>query len=199
MGPVVEKKPRRKAIPAFLVYEEMDGKPIYRKGYKEVLAKKKSFEEIMGSSVLQTVIINAVLRFLYRNLPDRYVIGTNEAGLHLAKGDNLSNDIAVYDKKDIPNQFSKNYFDIIAKFVIEVDIKAEAESFTTENDYVYIKTTKLLAFGVSKVIWITTDSRKLLVAEPGKNWIVADWNYEVELIEGLRLNLEALLRAEGLL
>jgi hypothetical protein len=66
MEPVVEKKPRRKAVPAFLVYEEMDGKPIYRKGYKEVLAKKKSFEEIMGSSVLQTVIINALLRFLYR-------------------------------------------------------------------------------------------------------------------------------------
>jgi hypothetical protein len=199
MGPIAEKKPRKKAIPAFLVYEEMDGKPIYRKGYKEVLAKKKSFEEIMGSSVLQTVIINAILRFLYRNLPDRYVIGTNEAGLHLGKGNNLSNDIAVYDKKDIPNQFSKHYFDITARFVIEVDIRAEAEHFATEKDYVYEKTTKMLAFGVPRVVWITTDSRKLLVAEPGKDWIVADWNREVELMEGLRMNLEELLKAEGVL
>lgn len=199
MGPVVEKKPRKKVIPAFLVYEEMDGKPIYRKGYKEVLAKKKSFEEIMGSSVLQTVIINALLRFLYRNLPDHYIIGTNEAGLHLAKGNNLSNDIAIYDKKDIPNQFSNHYYNIPARLVIEVDIKAEVENFASEKDYVYEKTAKMLAFGIPKVLWITTQSRKLMVAEPGKDWIVADWSREVALMEGLRLNLEELLKAEGLL
>jgi hypothetical protein len=39
----------------------------------------------------------------------------------------------------------------------------------------------------------------LLVAEPGKDWIVADWNREVELMEGLRMNLEQLLKAEGVL
>jgi hypothetical protein len=37
------------------------------------------------------------------------------------------------------------------------------------------------------------------LAEPGKDWIVADWSREVELMEGLRLNLEALLKEEGVL
>ena len=40
-------KPRRK-VPDALIYEIMDGKPIYRKGYREVLSGKKTIEEIMG-------------------------------------------------------------------------------------------------------------------------------------------------------
>jgi Uma2 family endonuclease len=199
MEPVADKKPRKKAIPTFLVYEEMDGKPIYRKGYKEVLAKKKTFEEIMGSSVLQALIISFVANYLRQHLPKHLVPVTGEVGLHLSKGSNLANDIAVYDKKEIINPLSTNYFNIPAKLVIEVDIRAEAEHFTTEKDYVYGKTTKMLSFGVPRVVWITTESRKLMVAEPGKDWIVADWNREVELMEGVRLNLEELLKAEGLL
>ena len=131
MEPVVEKKPRRKAIPAFLVYEEMDGKPIYRKGYKEVLAKKKSFEEIMGSSVLQALIISEVAAFLKQRLPKYYAVVVGEAGLHLNKGNNLATDIAIYAKKDILNQLSENYFNIPAKLVVEVDIRAEVEHLVT--------------------------------------------------------------------
>lgn len=199
MGTVAEKKPRKKAIPAFLIYEEMDGKPIYRKGYKEVLAKKKTVEEIMGSSVLQALIISEVAAFLKQRLPKHYAVVVGEAGLHLNKGNNLATDIAIYAKKDILNPLSENYFNIPAKLVIEVDIRAEVEHLVTQNDYVYQKTTKLLDFGIPRVIWITTPSRKLMVAGPGKDWIVADWNREVELMEGVRLNLEELLKAEGVL
>ncbi len=52
-------------IPDALVYEEMDGKPIYYRGYRDVLAKQKKPEEIMGCSDVQGVIISKVLRFLY--------------------------------------------------------------------------------------------------------------------------------------
>ncbi|HEX8528983.1 MAG TPA: Uma2 family endonuclease [Cytophagales bacterium] len=199
MGPIAEKKPRKKAVPAFLIYEEMDGKPIYRKGYKEVLAKKKTLEEIMGSSVLQALIISEVAIFLRQHLPKQYAVVVGEAGLHLNKGNNLATDIAIYARKDILNTLSENYFNVPAKLVIEVDIRAEIEHMVTQNDYVYQKTTKLLSFGIPKVIWITTPSRKLMVAEPGKDWIVADWHREVELMEGLRLSLEQLLKDEGVL
>lgn len=199
MGSVVEKKQRKKAIPAFLVYEEMDSKLIYRKGYKDVLAKKKTFEEIMRSSVLQALIISAFAGYLKLNLSRQYAVVSGEAGLHLAKGNNLANDMAVYDKKDIVNPLSKNYFDFAAKLVIEVDIKAEVENFASENDHIFEKTTKMLAFGIPKVLWITTQSRKLMVAEPGKDWTVADWNREVELMQGIRMNLEGLLKEEGVL
>ena len=174
MEPVTEKQPRGRAIPASLVYEEMDGQPIYRKGYQAVLAKKETLEGIIGRSVFQTIVTSAVVGLLMRHLPEHFVVG--EAGIHLSPGNNLVNNIAVYDKKDVRDPLSTGYFDIPAKLVIELDIKADTEDFTTQADYMHVKMATLLAFGVPRVIWITTDSRKLMVAELGKDWIVADWN-----------------------
>lgn len=199
MPEVIEKKKRTKAIPASLVYEEMDGKPIYRKGYGQVLAKKKTLEEIMGSSIVQSLVVSAIASYLRHQLAKQFAVVSNESGIHLAKGNNLASDVAVYNKKDITNPFSKQYFDFPAQLVVEVDIKAETENFTTQNDYVIQKTEKLLTFGIPRVIWIFIEGRKIMVAEPGKDWIIANWNREVELMEGLRLNLEALLKEEGIL
>lgn len=39
-----------------LVYEVLDGRPLYYRGYEDVLSGKKSPEEIMGSSSLQWVL-----------------------------------------------------------------------------------------------------------------------------------------------
>lgn len=50
----------KRKIPAYLIKEEMDGVPYYHKGFREVLAKKKTIEEIMGSSVLQVIILDAI-------------------------------------------------------------------------------------------------------------------------------------------
>ena len=44
-------------IPDELVYEKIDGKPVYYKGYKEVVNQQKQISVIMGSSNLQTEII----------------------------------------------------------------------------------------------------------------------------------------------
>ena len=58
-------KPRKtRKVPDYLIYEIMDGQPLYRKGYKAVLNKSKTLEDIMGSSTLQSEIhmyINALL------------------------------------------------------------------------------------------------------------------------------------------
>jgi hypothetical protein len=43
-------KKRSKKIPETLVYEVLNGRPLYRKGYKEVLRKNLNPENIMGSS-----------------------------------------------------------------------------------------------------------------------------------------------------
>lgn len=48
---------KAKPIPESLIYEIMDGKPLYYEGYKDVLANKKTSEEIMGVSGLQSFII----------------------------------------------------------------------------------------------------------------------------------------------
>ena len=50
MEAVTEKKKKKKAekIPDYLIKEVMDGIPFYYKGYKDVLNKTKTKEEIMG-------------------------------------------------------------------------------------------------------------------------------------------------------
>ena len=55
-------------IPKALIYEEIDGKPIYYRGYQDVLNKKNTPEGIMGSSSLQVKLAQLILRYLFTKL-----------------------------------------------------------------------------------------------------------------------------------
>lgn len=188
-----------KPIPKALIYEEIDGKPVYYKGYKKVLSGEATIESIMGSSELQTYIVSTILRFLYRNLPaDKYFIGTNEPGLHLSHSSNLSNDILIYQKSELTiSRSSVHYFNKPPLVAIEVDIKATPENFASELDYFNQKTAKLLEFGVQKVIWITTASRRITVATNPKHWESFTWDHPVEVLEGHTFVLDELVKADG--
>lgn len=62
--PEASRASKKRTIPDSLIYEVKDGQPIYRKGYKSVLNKKKTLEDIMGSRTLQSevhVYINSLL------------------------------------------------------------------------------------------------------------------------------------------
>ncbi|GAB3640652.1 hypothetical protein [Spirosoma arcticum] len=56
-------RPRRR-VPDALIYEIMDGKPIYRKGYRDVLSGEKTIQDIMGSSSLQAIIVYYLTGFI---------------------------------------------------------------------------------------------------------------------------------------
>jgi len=62
-----EKKSVRKQrkVPDYLVYELMDGKPIYYRGYQSVLNKTKKLDDIIGSSALQGLLVNFIVTILY--------------------------------------------------------------------------------------------------------------------------------------
>ncbi len=47
-----KKRLQRKKIPDAFIYEIMDSKPLYYKGYKEAIRTKQNAESIMGSSSL---------------------------------------------------------------------------------------------------------------------------------------------------
>jgi hypothetical protein len=51
-----------------------------------------------------------------------------------------------------------------------------------------------LAFGVEKVIWIFTDTKKVLIAASGKNWTIAPWDQEVAILPNVSVNIAKLLR-----
>lgn len=188
-----------KKIPAALIYEILDGQPIYFKGYREVLNEQKTIEDIMGSSTLQGFIIEYLLRILFRNLDEkRFHILTNEQGLHLSDKNNLSADIAIFEKEKLTVRLAdKQYASVPPKIQIEVDINADTEDFASPVSYTYLKTEKLFEFGVEKVIWILSESKKIMVATPRENWQVVDWHKDIEVIEGLSFCIGKYLKEEG--
>ncbi len=189
-------KKSKKAIPNSLIAEIMDGKPIYYKGYGAVLSGEKTIEDIMGASGLQGIIIQYLLRILYRGLHEKHFhVFTNEQGLHLDKKNNLAADIAIYNVENLPvKAIGKHYLAIPPKLQIEVDVNIEADD---SNLYYTQKTQRLLAFGVEKVIWIFSESKTVVVATPQANWQVIDWCQDIEILEGLTFSVGKYLKEEG--
>lgn len=196
---VQELEVAQQLIPSYLIYETLNGKPLYRKGYKEVLANRKTPGEIMGCSDIQAIIVSTLHLYLgVLTNRKKYWVVTNEPGLHLKLGGNLANDIAFYEKDKVT--IKGKFFDVAPKVVVEVDIKVDLEAFPAQElDYVYQKTQAMLDFGTERVIWITTQSRKVLVATQGEDWITVNWDSTVPVLDNITLNIAAVLTEEGVL
>jgi Uma2 family endonuclease len=191
---------RTAKVPNALIYEIMDGRPIYYKGYREVMAGRKTTEEIMGSSTLQWVLASYFMRIMYQTLDEtKYWFASNEAGVHLNHRNNLSHDVAVYDRTVLTaDKINKKYATVPARVAIEIDVKADLSNEADRN-YVNLKTRKLLDFGTDKVIWVFSDSQQIMVAERNADaWLTMDWTRDVELLDGQTFNIGAYLAQEGI-
>jgi Uma2 family endonuclease len=184
------------AVDKKLVFEEMDGKPILYKGYHRALMGEFTAESIMGSSISQSFVVSVILEFLYSSIDKKkYQILTSELGLHLGKGDNLSADIAIYDKqKQVLDLHSEKYASVPPKVVIEVDLKADVSDFASPLDYYLLKTSKLLGFGVEKVIWVSTQSQTVMVAGAGEEMKPQPWDTTIQLLPQLSLSIGELVK-----
>ncbi|OIN60005.1 hypothetical protein [Arsenicibacter rosenii] len=196
---VVQNKPRRRSkIPAGLIYETLNGRPLYYKGYKEVLSGQRTPETIMGSSSLQAALVSVILGKL-ATLPDRgnYLLASNRVITRLDQNTSLVNAVAVFERKGLT--LGDVCFQVPPKMTIDVDVQVDVRDFAAkEQSYVYEKTEKLLGFGVGQVIWITTQPRKVLVAGRDAHWITHNWDVPVTLLNGIDLNLAALVEEEGI-
>ncbi|MFN8345829.1 MAG: Uma2 family endonuclease [Spirosomataceae bacterium] len=187
-------------IPKSLIYEEYDGKPMYYRGYKDVLNQLKTLEEIMGESDTQAIIIGVLMKYLLKHLDgEKYFVMTNEVGFHLKKRSNISSDIVIYEKSMLQNHpFKDKYFEIPPLAVIEVDIQADTVDFgVTEVDYYGLKTKKLLEFGVEEVIWFFSGIRQQFIARKGQDGVISDWDRNVTLLGEYQFSLANLLQKEG--
>ena len=201
---VATKGPRRatrtpsRKIPDYLIYEIMDGKPIYYRGYRDVLAGRKTPEEIRGRGSLQALIVSYLAGFIGNALDEtRFFVLIGEPGVHINHRNNLSNDVAIHDKTVLtPEKISKNYADVPPKIALEVDVDADLSEMT-ETGYIYRKTRKLLEFGVEKVIWMLTEAQAVLVATPERIETV-DWSRDVEVMDGHAFNIGAYLTRQGI-
>jgi Uma2 family endonuclease len=187
-------------IPKILIYEEFDGHPIYRKGYKDVILGLKKIEEInMGTSKLQYFIISCIIKYLNRNLPETYFAGASELGLHLTTNSNFSADIAIFREGLLQVGFhSTKYADVPPSVVVEVDIKIdESEYFQNEEEYFHKKTERLLQWGVERVIWVFSSSRRVLVADNLQKWEFISWELPFTVIDEHEINLWDLMLKNG--
>jgi Uma2 family endonuclease len=156
-----------------LVYEEIDGRPVYYKNYHKVLLSQATFEDIKGSRESQFVVISAIFKYLYRAVDDAsYWIATNEAGLYISPGNNLAADIAIFNRSTAPPRVRNlKYQDLPPEVVIEVDIKADTSEFSTSVEYYRQKSRKLRDSGVGKVVWVNTEARSVMFNEDS-DWVV---------------------------
>jgi hypothetical protein len=197
---VAARKKRKKKIPDAFIYEIMDGKPLYFKGYKQAIKNNQNPESIMGASSLQVAIIHYLLRILYAAFDENnYWVFSGEPDIHLNHKDNLGGDIMVYDIQHLPaSKISEHYLDVPPMLQVEVDIRAEMEDMT-ETGYIKRKTQKLLDFGAHKVIWVFTAAQQILIATPNQDWVWADWNKTIELLQGATFCIGKYLRQKGII
>jgi len=90
-----------KQIPETLIYEMDNGQPIYYSGYKNVLNGQALPTAIMGSSILQSLIISYLSHHLINILPKEYLVLNNEVGILFSKGNWRLADIAIIEKARI--------------------------------------------------------------------------------------------------
>jgi hypothetical protein len=185
----LEKKSRKSPIkvPDYLIYEVIKGQPIYYKGYKDVLNKTKTFEEIITHSTLQAWLKSRLTILMGNYLLEKgYDITTGEQGLYMPDGDKRGADIAIFKVDELV--LDAHYSRIPPEIIVEIDVKIHTEN-TTEFDYVIEKVNDYHAFGVQNVIWFFTKNRKIMVAKNNQPWLTLDWAANVDVIEGLTLNI----------
>lgn len=184
-------------IPEILIYEMVNGKPIYYKDYREYLDGKKQIEELMGSSYLQSLIGTELVILLSQLLDMRkYRIMSNEIGLKFAKKSWRAADLAIYEKASLKNvPLDNKYLEVAPEIVIEIDTKANLEEVKNPLGYYQEKTDQLLNFGVKKVVWIFTDTKKIMIAENIDDWQITSWRLDIEIVDGVNVNIAELIKS----
>ncbi|MEK7256622.1 MAG: Uma2 family endonuclease [Bacteroidota bacterium] len=185
-----ENKPPSK-IPDYLIYEVVKGKPIYYKGYKEVLAKTKTFEEIIMESTLQSWFKAHLPAFLLAHLPMEYDVTAGEMGINLNKKDKRGAVVSIFKIEDLV--LNEHFSNVPPEVIFEIDVKAEMKEGMTELDYVLDKIEEYHEFGVKSVIWIFTRNKKVMVAPKEKPWVTTGWDVSFEVLAGVQVNLAELI------
>ena len=198
---IIQKKTSK--IPDNLIYEIIDGNPIYYANYKDVLNNQKTIQDIMGCSGLQSEIIGFIVEYFYKikfQGNKKYKILYSELGLHLELKNNLAADIAIYNKSDVSQKdITDEYMKIPPRIIFEIDTKADLNNdFDATLEYLELKSKKLINFGVEKIFWILTKSKKIIVISEDKKWYFADWNEELAIIDDLKFSLQNLIKENEL-
>ena len=106
-----------------LIYEIIDRKPVYFKGYQDTLSGEKQVGEITGSSMLRSYILTNITAKIFNFLAyDLFTILTH-TNLYLDKSNNLAGDILIFDNDILKSEsIDEHYADVPPKIAIEIDV-----------------------------------------------------------------------------
>lgn len=181
-------------IPEHLIYEMDEGRPIYYRGYMDVVNQVKTAEQIMGSGVLQSLLIELIKDYLKPLFGQEYVVLSSELGLQFSKKSWRNADVAVFRKKDLlRSPITSKHASIPPLLVVEVDTKAALEDWPHPEEYYHRKTDQLLDFGVQQVLWIFTATEKFMTAEKDRRWETGNWTEDIALLNTNLINIQTLL------
>ncbi|TAK35794.1 MAG: hypothetical protein EPO28_14220 [Saprospiraceae bacterium] len=185
-----ERKEVSEKVPDYLVYEVVRGKPIFYKGYKDVLNKTTTFEEIKMESTLQSFLKTYLSHLLIVSLSGRnMVVLAGELGLNLPDSSKRGANLSIFKKENL--LIHRHFSDLPPEVILEIDVHADTEA-TTEMDYVLEKIQDYLDFGVKKVIRIFTKNRKVMVATKEEPWLTQSLSMDIEVWEEVKLSLQEL-------
>lgn len=190
----------RRNIPASLIREVVVGVPFYFEGYRSVINKSKKLEDIMGDSGLQTLLKNTLGDYLKSQIDRKdYYVFAGETGSHINENNNFGLDIAIYDRKILtPDKITVKYISVPPKVVMEIDVKVELPHGNMFEQYILPKIQQLFAFGTERVIWIFTQSKTIIYASAAEQWAFPKWESDLEIMEGVTLNVAQILETEGI-
>lgn len=204
-APAKKQSPARKKaekIPDYLVREVIDGIPFYYPGFREVMNKTKTIEEIMADSILQSLLKNFLGDLLKAHLDKKlFLVLAGETGSHVDRRNNMGLDVVVFDKTILtPDKITTKYSNVPPKIVVEIDVNVEVNDTGVDlfSDFVLRKVRRLFAFGTEKVVWIFSRSKLVMVAKPDAPLQILDWDQDVELLDGITCNIAKYLEEEGI-
>ncbi len=179
-------------IPDYLIYEVAKGKPIYYKGYKEVLNGTRNFESIRVETILNASLKAYLIGYLFEVLPSgKFQLTVGEMGIDLSPLDRRGASICIFRTDNF--KLVDKYANLPPEIIIEIDVRAEVED-RHEMDYVAEKTDDYHKFGVKRIIWIFTKAKKVIVANAGQTWLMDDWSADVEIMEGIQFNVAEMVK-----
>lgn len=185
-------------IPKSLIYEMYDGKPMYYKGYKDVMNGTERKENINISE--RTIIISTILQNLMcESDKNSHFVAGNGVGLQISDDTITTSNILIFGKDSLQNiKFDNHYFKIPPLATFDLDFIAETTDFgISEFNYYSMKTKNLLDFGVKEVFWFFSASKQVAIARPNQDWIIANWDKELVVLDEYKFSLTQLLEKEG--
>gem|GEM_PF-3585582 len=159
-------------IPCDFIYDIIDGKPYCRKSSPRVFSL--------------AIIRSHLLKILFEGLAEESnLLIASTPSLFMNDRNLVTGDIMVFESCKLT--IDENYVQIPPKIIIELDIKVELGDMQQE-EYVFLKATKLVNFGVEKVLWFFAESERVIVVD-SKSWISQEWDGDVNILPGISCNI----------